>query len=51
LSEEESRLKKQIDGITKHLDIILILLAEMVIKEGSYKYYEEEINAVNDKAT
>jgi hypothetical protein len=28
-----------------------VLLAEMVIKEESYKYCEEEINRVIDKAT
>jgi hypothetical protein len=40
LSEEENRLKKQIDGITKYLDIISVLLAEIVIKERPYKYCE-----------
>jgi hypothetical protein len=44
-------LKKQIDGIIKYLDIILVLLAEIVTKKGPYKYCEEEINAVDNKAT
>jgi hypothetical protein len=30
---------------------MLVLLAEMVIKEGPYKYCEEEINAVDNKVT
>jgi hypothetical protein len=26
-----------------------VLLAEIITKEGPYKYYEEEINAVDNK--
>jgi predicted metalloprotease with PDZ domain len=50
LSEKENQLKKQIDGITRYLDTILVLLAEIITKERLCKYYEEEINAVTNKA-
>jgi hypothetical protein len=49
LLKEESRLKKQTDGITKYLNIVSALLDEIIIKEKPYKCCEEEINAVADK--
>jgi hypothetical protein len=49
--EEESRLKKQINDITKHLNTVSVLLAEIVSKEEFYRYCEEEINAVTEKRT
>jgi len=50
-SKEETRLKAQIDSLTKHLDRVSVLLAEVGSKEGQCRYCDDEINGVTDRGT